>query len=122
MPHRLADLIINIIAVIMAILGIDNPAELLTWAITIGAAIFLIKRIFRIGSRRKAKQDDYWLNKAQARQEIRFENSLPPLQAEANPLKKTFREKRNERKGKSATGWIFNEETQLWEPPKNMKR
>lgn len=118
MPHRLADLIINIIAVIMAILGIDNPAELLTWAITIGAAIFLIKRIFRIGSRRRARQDDYWLNRAQARQEIRFQNSLPPLAGEAQPLKKTRKERRNERKGLSPTGWKFNEETQMWEPPK----
>lgn len=70
---------------------------------------------------KNGKNED-WLTNAQARQNIRFENSLPPLKQKAEPLKKTFREKRNERKGKSATGWTFNEETQLWEPPKNMKR
>lgn len=66
-------------------------------------------------------QSDYWLDKAQAKQEIRFKNSLPPLKEEARPQKKTFREKWNESRGLSPTGWKFNEETQLWESPEQQK-
>ena len=115
----------------------ENTITLIIILLIIFLAFILIRTIFHIikwffsaiwylltGKKREVerKKSDYWLDKAQARQEIRFENSLPPLKQKAEPLKKTFREKRNERKGKSATGWTFNEETQLWEPPKNMKR
>lgn len=79
------------------------------------------------GSRRQNVHVDYtqsgdWLTRSQARQEIRFKNSLPPLLSEAKPLKKTRKELRNERKGLSPTGWKFNEETQMWEPPKKLKK
>ena len=46
-----------------------------------------------------------WLTRAQARQEIRFRNSMPPKQTKV-----------------SETGWTFNEETQLWEPPEHLKK
>lgn len=63
-----------------------------------------------------------WLTRAQAKQAIRIQNSLPPLKAEAKPPKKTLREKWNLKHGRSETGWTFNEETQLWEPPKTLKK
>lgn len=62
-----------------------------------------------------------WLTRAQAKQEIRFRNASPPLLSEAKPQRKTLRQRRNLKQGKSEMGWTFNEETQLWEPPKNMK-
>lgn len=104
-------------------LGIGSVGQLLYWIVLFAAAIWLIKRIFRIGSRRKhRKSDEYWLNKAQTRQQIRFDNATPPIQNKAQPLKKGFWQKRNERKGKSANGWTFNEETQLWEPPRKLRK
>lgn len=95
--------------------------------------ILLIRAVFRAikhlflfiftGKRQNKKplKSDDWLTRAQARQEIRIKNSLPPLRAEAKPHRKSFAEKRNERKGKSPTGWTLNEDSQLWEPPKNIK-
>lgn len=71
---------------------------------------------------KQSRDSGDWLTNAQVRQEARFENSLPPLRSEAKPQKKTMKEKWNESHGRSATGWTFNEETQLWEPPKNMKK
>ena len=63
-----------------------------------------------------------WLTRAQARQEIRFQNAMPPLLSKATPQKKSFISRMREKKGKSPTGWTFNEETQLWEPPKKLRK
>lgn len=62
-------------------------------------------------------ESDDWLVRAQARQEIRMNNSLPPLHSQAKPQRKKLFSKKD-KPWQYATGWVFNEETQLWEPPK----
>lgn len=70
-----------------------------------------------------ALDSDDWLTRAQAKQEIRFKNSLPPLLPKQEPPKK--RKKLFKRKGEGETwypsGWKLNEETGLWEPPDYLK-
>lgn len=99
-------------------------------ALLIIRSIFrLIKRIFRgiiglfSGKRINALESEDWLTRAQAKQEIRFKNSLPPLLPQQKPQKK--KKKLFKRKGEGETwyptGWKLNEETGLWEPPDYMK-
>lgn len=78
------------------------------------------------------KSDD-WLTRAQARQEIRFQNSLPPLLSETKPKRKGWRAKREEKKEKALyesqkaineaetnakfannPDWYWDDTTQLW--------
>ena len=66
-------------------------------------------------------ESDDWLVRAQARQEIRMNNSLPPLHSQAKPQRKKLFSKKD-KPGQYATGWVFNEETQLWEPPKRLRK
>ena len=90
----------------------------------------IIKGIFRafrfIFTGGKKKEDPTsskdWLTRAQERQEIRFNNSLPPLRSESKPQKKTIKQRWNLKQGRSENGWTFNEETKLWEQPKNLKK
>lgn len=58
-----------------------------------------------------------WLTRAQARQEIRFQNSLPPLLSQAKPPKKQAKAKRFKEKLWYPTGWYFDEKTGLWTAP-----
>ena len=100
------------------------------------AILWIIRTIFRIvtkiikgiwnllfGRRKKALESDDWLTRAQAKQEIRFQNSMPPLQANQKTQKK--RKQLFKRKGEGEnwypTGWTLNEKTGLWEPPGYMK-
>lgn len=84
----------------------EKTLALLVLALIVVAAIFLICSIFRLirwvlrsvwylltGKRTRRndplKSED-WLVRAQARQEIRFQNSLPPLKPEIKSKKKSF--------------------------------
>lgn len=96
--------------------------------------LFLIWAIFRFikwilssiwgiltGKRRKKgplKSDD-WLTRAQARQEIRFENSLPPVLPKQKP-----RKLRKQKKDATwyPSGWTLNQETGMWELPDYLSR
>lgn len=72
---------------------------------------------------KKHKASDDWLYKAQMRQEVRFENAMPPRTATATqPRKKTRKEKRNEKRGLSPTGWEYDEETGEWLPPASLNK
>ena len=89
----------------------------------------LIIRIFKgiihlfTGKKENALESEDWLTRAQAKQEIRFQNSLPPLLPQQKPQKK--KKRLFKRKGEGETwypsGWTLNEETGLWEPPDYMK-
>lgn len=48
-------------------------------------------------------------------------NSLPPLRSQVKPEKKKLFGKKD-KPGQYATGWTFNEETQLWEPPQKGRK
>lgn len=100
------------------------------------AVLWILRTVFRIiirilkgiwnllfGKRKNALESDDWLTRAQAKQEIRFKNSLPPLQAEQQPQKrkKRFFKKKGEGETWYSTGWTLNEETGLWEPPDYLK-
>lgn len=100
----------------------------------IRAAIFLVKTfleilgktigLFRIDIKEKDPlQSDDWLTRAQAKQEIRFQNSLPPLLPKQVPQKKKRRFPWQKEPGKDwyPTGWTLNKETGLWEPPDYIK-
>lgn len=106
---------------------------LIIWlAIIIVKAVFktikwIIKTIFSVFTGNTNNfdplQSDDWLTRAQAKQEIRFKNSLPPLLPKQQPKKK--KKRLFKRKGEGETwypsGWTLNEETGLWEPPDYMK-
>ena len=68
-------------------------------------------------------QSDDWLIRAQARQEIRFQNALPPIQRTQKPnkrvsTKKNITKKFETEKGYfSPTGWYFDKEKGEWIPP-----
>ena len=98
--------------------------------------VFVTKTIFRIigwilkqiwyaltGKKRykDPTQSDDWLVRAQARQEIRFQNASPPLLSETKSKKGTVQQQRNKTPKHEPkwypSGWVFNEETQLWDPP-----
>lgn len=110
-PEEAIPLIIGIVFIILFVLFIRAVYRFLKW---------LFSGIFGRQTGQYG-QSDYWLDKAQERQEIRFQNSMPPVKAEAKPQKKRFQEVWNESRGLSPTGWKFNEETQLWESPEQQK-
>lgn len=123
MPHRAADIFATVVTWLMALLGVEHPAEVFNLMVKILIIWYIAKTIFGLGNRRRnRKKNEDWLYKAQKRQQVRMDNSLPPLAPEYKPHKKTLKEKRNERKGRSPTGWYFNEESGLWEPPANLKK
>ena len=62
-------------------------------------------------------QSTDWLTRAQAKQEIRFQNSLPPLLSQAKPPKKQRKKKRFKEKQWYPTGWYLDEKTGLWTAP-----
>ena len=113
---------------------VSNLIELLV----IIFVLWVIKSIFRLiirilkgfwnllfGRKKRLNplESDDWLTRAQAKQEIRFQNSLPPLLPKQQPQKK--KKKLFKRKGEGETwypsGWKLNEETGLWEPPDYLK-
>ena len=113
---------------------LGDVIELILVVIVLWILWGIVRFIFRIlkgfwnllfGRRKRADplQSDDWLTRAQAKQEIRFKNSLPPLLPKQQPRKK--RKRLFKRKGEGETwypsGWKLNEETGLWEPPDYMK-
>lgn len=84
---------------------------------------WILKKIWYLLTGKEAKKDlrdsDDWLTRAQARQEIRFENSAPPQYNRSQPETKKSRTTGKKKQGQTwyPSGWVFNEETQLWEPP-----
>lgn len=66
-------------------------------------------------------QSDDWLVRAQAKQEIRFQNSLPPLLPKAKPKRKN-RKRENEDRKSYPTGWHLDEETGQWAAPDKIKK
>lgn len=112
-PAEAIPMIIAVLLIIAFVLFIRAVFRFLKW---------LFSGIFgRQTEQSQYGQSDYWLDKAQAKQEIRFQNAAPPLRGEAKPHKQTFKERWNESRGLSPTGWKFNEETQLWESPEQQK-
>lgn len=86
---------------------------------------WILKKIWKLLTGQEAHKDlthsDDWLTRAQARQEIRFQNAAPPSQPRTQYQKETKIQKRSKASQKEPkwypTGWTFNEETQLWDPP-----
>lgn len=118
----------------MGVMIIDEKtfATLIVILVILGI-LFLIRTVFRFikwllssiwglltgkKARKNPLESDDWLTRAQARQEIRFENSLPPVLPKQKP--------RKHRKQKNATrypsGWTLNQETGMWEPPDYLSR
>lgn len=112
---------ISIIATLIEI-AIIIAVFILPPILIIRGIVALIKKILKKNQKQDLTQSKDWLTRAQARQEIRFQNSLPPLLSKQKPLQKAWSMRRNEKKGKSAMDWIYNEETELWEPPKHLKK
>lgn len=80
--------------------------------------------LFPSGHRKKDPlQSNDWLTRAQAKQEIRFQNASPPLLPKKQPEKKKTRFPWQKDVGKDwyPTGWTLNHETGLWEPPDYLK-
>ena len=80
--------------------------------------------LFPSGHRtRDPLQSNDWLTRAQAKQEIRFQNASPPLLPKKQPQKKKHRFPWQKEPGRDwyPTGWTFNHETGLWEPPDYLK-
>ena len=111
----------------------NKPIALIFLIIIIIIVLQLIRGIFRIlkniwilltgGKKSKdPRESEDWLVRATARQEIRIQNAMPPSTHEAKPQRKTWADKRREKRGISPTGWKFNEKTKMWEPPKKLKK
>ena len=111
----------------------NTLAALIFLIIIIIIALQFIRGVFRIlkgiwilltgGKKTKdPRQSEDWLVRASARQEIRFQNLMPPSTHEARPQRKTWADRRREKKGISPTGWTFNEETKMWDPPKKLRK
>lgn len=109
-----------------------SAIELIIIVIILWVVRSIIRMIFRIikgiwhlfaGKRADPTQSNDWLTRAQAKQEIRFKNSLPPLLPQQKPAKKKRKMswKNKEEKTWYPTGWTLNQETGLWEPPDYMK-
>lgn len=113
---------------------LGDAIELILVVVVLWILWGIVRFIFRIlkgfwnllfGRRKRSDplQSDDWLTRAQAKQEIRFKNSLPPLLPKQQPRKK--RKRLFKRKGEGETwypsGWKLNEETGLWEPPDYVK-
>lgn len=80
--------------------------------------------LFPSGHKKKDPlQSSDWLTRAQAKQEIRFQNASPPLLPKKQPEKKKIRFPWQKVPGEDwyPTGWTFNHETGLWEPPDYLK-
>lgn len=95
--------------------------------------LFLIRTVFRFikwvlrsiwglltGKRKRGNplESDDWLTRAQARQEIRFENSLPPIL----PKQKPHKHRKQKNTARYPSGWTLNQETGMWEPPDYLSR
>ena len=82
-------------------------------------ALLFKNRRKRKKKRKDLTQSDDWLTRAQARQEIRFKNSAPPQYNRSQPATKKSKAKGRKKQDRTwyPSGWVFNEETQLWEPP-----
>ena len=119
----------------MGVMIIDEKtfATLIIILVILGI-LFLIRAIFRFikrilssiwgiltGKRRRKNplESNDWLTRAQARQEIRFENSLPPVLPKQKP-----RKLRKQKKDATwyPSGWTLNQETGMWEPPDYLSR
>lgn len=85
--------------------------------------LHFLSQLFSIGTRTRTPEDPLqssdWLTRAQAKQEIRFQNASPPLLPKKQPQKKKWRPFQKKGLGETwyPTGWILNEETGKWEPP-----
>lgn len=105
--------------VVLAILGIillvRSIFRLIKWLLTSIWCLLTGKRI-----RKNPLESDDWLTRAQARQEIRFENALPPITPKQKPQKRKNRHEKNVTRYPS--GWTLNQETGLWEPLGYKKR
>lgn len=105
--------------IVLAILGIillvRSIFRLIKWLLTSIWCLLTGKR-----RRRNPLESDDWLTRAQARQEIRFENSLPPITPKQQPRRR--RKSKGKDKNRYATGWTLNQETGLWEPPDYLSR
>lgn len=111
-----------LIAIILGfgILFLIGIVSLITW---------IVKKIWFHQPRKNKRssieyREDDWMSQAQHRQNMRYEY-LDPY----NPRKNNVQTKRNNFKENSEdnpkwypTGWTYNEETQLWEPPSQKKR
>lgn len=114
----------------------EDQINLLIGLIIISICIYLIyiviRTIFRIikwilrsiwslltGKRKYEDplQSKDWLVRAQARQEIRFQNSLPPLTSKPQKYIKPVFKKRKENKKWYPTGWYFDEQKGEWVAP-----
>ena len=88
-------------------------------------ALLFKNRRKRKKKRKDLTQSDDWLTRAQARQEIRFQNASPPLRPTEKQQKKaktpikqnTTKQEQDQEPKWYPSGWVFNEETKLWEPP-----
>lgn len=124
----------------MGVLVIDERtlAFLILFLVVFGV-ILLVRAVFRLigrffgflrylltGKRSRRsnplKSND-WLTRAQARQEIRFKNSLPQVLASEMEAEKKSKKKRKAPKNQQRypSGWVKNEDTGLWEAPENLK-
>lgn len=105
--------------IVLAILGIillvRSIFRLIKWLLNSIWCLLTGKRI-----RKNPLESDDWLTRAQARQEIRFENSLPPITPKQKPRKHRKRHEKNVTRYPS--GWTLNQETGLWEPPDSLSR
>lgn len=107
----------------------------LIWLVIVTAIItWVVKKVWYAGSNKREKkkredtESDDWLTRAQARQEIRFQNASPPI---TNTQTRAQKARKYKPKGKYnsadegrtwySTGWTLNEETGKWEPPDYLK-
>lgn len=101
----------------------------LAFLVGIVALVTWVVKLVWYGGRKhkKVKKSDDWLYNAQSRQNNTYEYSDPIIHhSESNQKKNKIRwdgEARTRKDGRkvSPTGWTFNEETQLWEPPEHLK-
>ena len=96
----------------------DHFNDIVIGIMGIGALIYIIAS--NVGRREKEKD---WLTEAQQRQQNKYAYSDPQYSRYKNKITKAPKEKYDKAGGKwSATGWYFNPDTELWEPPKRMSR
>ena len=90
---------------------------------TIMAIIAVIAIVVRIFGQKKTTNSSDWLNKAQEVQNKRFEYMNESLIENNSESKKTqanltgFKGNPKKRTRWYPTGWTYNEDTKLWEPP-----
>ena len=114
--QRMVSSIVELLVIIIALLIVRAIFRTL---------IRIMKGIWNLltGRRKNPLNSEDWLTRAQAKQEIRFQNSLPPLLPKQKTQRKKHRFPWQQEEGKDwyATGWTLNKETGLWEPPDYMK-